>query len=668
MIDKELIYNNEYIVILPWIETNLKESFEHTFNNVYVLDDRYSLKKHIDIINNGNYKQIIFVDFLSQYMDIIKYYNEEKKYKVIFTKSLGSLSSENNYLLFNSCMNLLKDFSIEKIGFLDINLYNAFKNKIKCFHVSLDIKEEKQTEYDKKKIGILNNENNSMHSFYNELSALSFNNYKAVLTSVNKTTKDFLKLFNIKHVKSKNNVKGNLVNLYINFTDSDNTVFFRSMDLGVPCIIGNNELLKGSNLDKFLVVESDDSIDEISQKIELVSKNRNQILKEYENFRKDYSSKVKKEMEDFLDYKIVEEKEKEYEKLLSIVVPVYNVEQYLDSCLKSIIKSIPNRIKNKCEILIINDGSTDNSESIINSYKEKYSDLIVYIKQDNGGLGQVRNVALKNVRGKYIASIDSDDTVNKEFFKEVLKAINKNVDVFICDWLIKIDNSKYHTPAIESSIFDNISKYEAIMYSSIMPSTCNKVFKKELFDKLDINYLEDKFEDLSTNPFVLMIAKTIKYVNKPYYEYYARSSSIMRSPVGFSMINVLKEFNKRLNKYKSNCTIDLDKFKYYTISWRIEEFIFNLLYDASKKEKDEIIKHMYNDLYDVIVEIFNNKYYIEMVNGLKKENKEFIQKRNEAFINKKLTTFKMDSNSFRLNGLIIYYGDKELTTEKKKKK
>ena len=667
MIDKELIYNNEYIVILPKIESYLKDAFEYTFKNVYILDDKQDLKKHINIINNGNYRQIIFVDFLVQYTDIIKNYYEDKKYKIIFTKSLGSLSNEYNYLLFNSCMDLIKDFSIEKIGFLDINLYNAFKNKIKCSHVSLDIKEEeKETKFDKKKVGILNNEDNSMHSFYNELSALRFNNYKVVLNNINKTTKEFLKLFKIKSVKSKNNIKGNLVNLYINFTDNDNTVFFRSMDLGVPCILGNNELLKGTDLDKFLTVESDDSIDEISKKIELVSNNRDQILKEYKTFRKEYSSKVKKELEEFLDYKIVEEKEKDYEKLLSIVVPVYNVEQYLESCLKSIIKSLPNKLKDKCEILIINDGSTDNSESIINTYKEKYNDLIVYIKQENGGLGHVRNVALKNVRGKYIASIDSDDTVNKNFFKEALKAMDKNVDVFICDWLIKRDNSKSYTYAIENSIFDNISKYEGIMYSSIMPSTCNKVFKKELFDKLDISYLEDKFEDLSTNPFVLMIAKTIKYVNKPYYEYYIRSNSIMRSSIGFSMITVLNEFNNRINKYKKNCTIDLERFKYYTISWRMEEFIFNQLYDCSKKEKDDLIKHMYNDLYDVILEMFSNKYYLEMVDGLQKEKKEYIIKRNEAFKDKKLSSFKMDNPEYKLNGVIIYYGDKEITNKKKK--
>ena len=659
MIDKEVIYNSEYLVIVPSTLRHLAKAFEYTYGNVLVFDDLENVEKQIKIISKSNYNQVILVDYIPEYKSIISILKNRCILKVIFTKALGTLYDSLTYNNFNEVIKLYNQKIIKKVGFIDSNLYNAFKNKIDCCNVSLDIeKKEYSNKFNSNRVGLLNESCNPTYSYYNELSALSFNKYKASLKTINKTTKDFLKLFKIKYKTNKKKyIDNNLVNLYVNFTNNNNVLFLESMDRNVPCILGNNEILDNSELKKYLVLNSDDDINEIKDKIELVKEKRNEILKEYKKFREEYSKNCKKEKEEFLDYKEDNLKEEDSELLLSIVVPVYNTENYLRSCLNSIIKSLPNKLKNKCEVLIINDGSTDNSEAIIKEYENKYK-YIKYISQKNKGLGNVRNVALKNVKGKYIASIDSDDTINKKFFKEVFKAINKNVDVFICDWLTKTNDGKYETAAIEYGVFDNISKYEGILYSSIMPSTCNKVIKKQLFDELKINYIEDKYEDFSTNPFILLSAKSIYYLNKPYYEYYIRSNSIMRSSAGLSMINVLKEFNNRLNKYKSYCKIDLEKFKYYTMSWRMEQYVFNQLYDVSNKEKEDIIKYLYNNLYDEVIEMFDNKYYKEMLNKLSKEKKEFILERNKAFKEKKLASLKMDKDCFRLTAPIIYFGDK----------
>jgi len=658
MIDNDFIYNDEYIVILPKYDDKYLSAFEYTFKNIFVFDDRKSINKQINIIKKSNYKQIIFVDYLTNYTEVIRTLGKGKIYKIIFTKSLGSLSNEKHYIIFNSVMNLFNEYKMSKLGFIDNNLYNSFKDKINCSPVSLDIKQEKnEIGYDKKRIGILNDEENPMHSFYNELSALSFNDYKAVLLNKNKTTTSFLKLFNIKSLKSNNNISGNLVNLYINFTDSDETTFIKSMDLGVPCILGNNEIIKGTNLEKYLFVESDDSVDEIRDKIELVKENRNIILKEYKIFREEYSKKCIKEKEEFLEYKEESIKEKEYDLLLSIVVPVWNTEKYLKTSLNSVIKSIPKELNNKFEMLVISDGSPDNSEKIIKEYEKKYK-FIRYIYQENHGLGSVRNLALKNARGKYIASVDSDDTVNKNFFKEVYKAIEKDADVFICDWLSITNSEKYITSAIEDNIFSNLSKYEGLLYSSIMPSTCNKVFKKSLFDELNISYYDGKFEDLSTNPFVLLKAKKIIYLNKPYYEYYIRSNTLNRSKPGLSMVHVLKLFYERLEKYKKYCNLNIELFKYYTISWRMESYIFNQLYDMDTKERKETLKYIYDNFYDEVIDMFSNKYYQDMISKLNNDKKKYIVKRNEAFKNKKMESVFDDKEKFELNAPIIYFGDK----------
>jgi glycosyltransferase involved in cell wall biosynthesis len=662
MIDNEVIYNKEYLIILPISCLNLKEQFVYSFENVFVFNDSKNINKQINIIKKSHFNQIIFVDYCVQYKEIISSLEESQIYKIIFTKSLGSLSNNSNYEMFSGVLDLIDNYNVKNVGFLDYNMYFTFKTKINCSHISLDIEQKKNnTKIDDHSIGVLNDENNPMHSFYNELSAIKLANYKAVLKNCNKTTKDFLKLFKIKYRKKKDNISGNILNLYINFTDNNNLIFIESMDQNVPCILGNNELLKGSALEGYLSVDSDDSIDEIKEKIEIVKNNKDIILKEYTSFRKEYSKKCKKEISDFLNYSPLETKEKTYEKLLTIVVPVYNVEAYLDNCLKSILKALPNKIKKETEILIINDGSTDNSELIIKNYLEKYKDLFIYINQKNGGLGHVRNVALEHAKGKYIASIDSDDTIDKNFFKKCLKDLENDIDIIIYDWLVKTDKMTYPLPAIEKKIFDNKSKYEGLLLSSIMPSTCNKIMKKSLFEELDIKYVEDKYEDFSTNPFILLKANTIKYYNKPYYKYYIRNNSIMRSSAGISMINILKEFNNRLEKYKEYCNIEYDLFKYYAMTWRMEEHIFNQIFSLSNKEKDNYIKVIYNDFYDNALNIINNKYYEEMVNKLSDDKKDYIVKRNKALKEKKLIEFyKNNKNEVKLDAMTIYYGDKKV--------
>lgn len=660
MIDKKMTYNDEYLVILPIKIQNMQSAFEYTFKNIFIYDYLENPDSQLNIINNSNFKQIIFVDYLPEYLNIINKYKNNHTIKFIYTKSLGSFSDVENYRMFNEIINLYEKKIVDKIAFLDSNLYKLFKKKYNCCTLFLDIEKNiYSNKYNKKRIGLLNDSNNPNHSFYNELSALAFNKYKASLKSIDKRTKKFTKLFGIKYTTDRNKyMDNNVVNLYINFTDNNNILFLESMDREVPCILGNNDLIQDSSLKKYLMLESDDSIDEIKDKIELVKNNRESIIKEYKIFREDYSKKSKESVEDFLEYKMEEPKKIEYQKLLSIVVPVYNTEKYLKKCLDSIIKAIPNEIKDKTEILIINDGSTDNSETIIKEYETKYN-FIKYIFQKNRGLGNVRNVGLKNAKGKYIASIDSDDSINKNFFKECLNDLKNDIDVVIYDWLTVTNETKYETSAIEWIFNKKYNKYEGLMYTTIMPSTCNKIFKKELYDDLKIEFVEDKYEDLSTNPFILLKAKKIKYYKKPYYEYYIRSDSYMRTPAGLSMIHILKEFSKRFNKYKEFCNIDVEKFMYYTLSWRIEEYVINQIYEKNPKELDEYLNYVYESIYDIIKQIFNNKYYLEMVNSLDENKKEYIINRNKSFIEKDLKNFlKEKKEPVKLNAPIIYFGDK----------
>lgn len=663
--DSSYIYNKKFIVVVPTMSLEYLEELNYSFGNTIIFDNTKNLNSTINFINENNFEQIIFVDYQLEYYDIINSLKNKNKVKLIFTKAMGAFSNPFIYSLFKGILDLYSKFNIDKIGFLDRNLYETLNGKnINCCHIILDIDiKEDNDNFSEKSVGLLNDEENPRHSFYNELSALKFKDYCASLYNISKRTKKFMKLFDIKYKTQseiENVYKNNLVNLYVNFTDNNNMVFIKSMDNNVPCILGNNELLEDNKyLNSMLVVNSDDNINEISEKIELVKKNRKKIISEYKKFREIYSKKSKKSISDFLGFDLIKKRDVDFHNLiLTIVVPVYNTEKYLDKCLKSILKALPHNLRNKSEILIINDGSKDNSEQIILEYKNKYPKLINYVKQKNHGLGNVRNVALKNAKGKYIASIDSDDTINKSFFKDSIPYINDNIDVIIYDWLSITDTSKFETPAIEW-IFNDINRYEGLLYTTIMPSTCNKIIKKELYDNLNIKFMEDKYEDLSTNPFIMLSAETIKYINKPYYEYYIRSNSIMRSSAGYSMIDVLKEVDNRLNKYIEYVNVDIEKFKFYTYSWRIEEFIFNQLYTIDDSELNMFIKKI-NEIKDIIQSVFDNKYYENMLNTINNKNMvQYIKKRNKEFKNNNLNHFIKgirNKEYYKLTAPIIYFG------------
>jgi glycosyltransferase EpsJ len=666
--EKNIIYNKKYILIVPYDYSNISE-IKYSFENVMHLNTgEKNAKELLKYINNNNICQIIFVNYMLEYNYILLNLQEKHKIKFIFTYSLAGFSDPYVYDKFNRMWFLFENKIINNIGFLDYGLYNCLiNNNYNVNYILLDVAKPINTQnIINNDIGIISEANDPKQNFYNQLSAIKLINGTAKIKTSNDLTKQFVDIFKI-NINSVENyeklIKDNLVNLYINFTSTENTKVLQSMDNNVPCILGNTTLFDNyPYLKSLLVVESDDDIDEIANKILLIKKERNQILKVYQEFRKNYSEKSIKSIKDFL-----EANEKSIAKndltipndelLLSVIVPVYNTSEYLSDSLNSIIKAKINNM----EILIINDGSTDNSESIINNFTKKYPKLIRYIKQDNKGLGNVRNVGLIEAKGKYIASIDSDDTIDSSFFKDAIKYLKDDVDIIVCDWLSINGENRFLTPAIDN-IFINKNKYEGLLYTTIMPSTCNKIIKKSIYKQLSIKYIEDKYEDFSTNPFLLFFSQKIVYLNKPYYKYFIRDKSIMRTQPGYSMINIIKIVNERLINYKKYINVDLDELKYYMFSWRIEEYIINQIYDIEENKVSNFIEYMNKNIKDILIDMFENKYYISMINLLKNsKEKEYINNRNKSIINNNFEKFIINSrrknNYYKLTANVIYYGE-----------
>lgn len=636
MIEKNLeyIYNLDYLILVPSVDIELFDGFSNTFKNVLLFQNNYEdIEFFKKFIKKNNVKRLIFVDYILEYDYFI---NLNIKKDFIFTKSLGSLSDSPIFLTFNKIISFYQNNLIEKIGILDEDLYLTLEKKYNVYKLNL-LLNNSEYKVNNSTIGILNSQDDPKDSFYNSLSAVSILKNKIVkILNPNKITKNFVKTFNInlKKAKDKNDSYKNDINLYINFTYSNLLPFFKSFEYGVPCLIGNTTLLDNyPKLKKYLVVKSDDSIDEIAEQIKTVQKNKEEILNLYKNFKLDYEKETYSLKEKFLELSEFQ-KEVSYEKLISVIVPIYNVEKYLSKSLDSIIAAKVDDM----EILLINDGSTDSSDQIAKEYASNYPNLIRYIYQTNHGLGNVRNVGLKESKGKYIASIDSDDTININFFKEALPYINNDIDMVIYDWQSITEKESFPTPALDTMI-DVDSDYKKLLYATIMPSACNKIVKKELYN--DIKFAEGKkFEDLSTNPIIILKSNKIKYINKGYYEYMIRPGSIMRTSAGKDMIDIIEMLNNRLLKILPKGDNNYIEFINYIYWWRIEELFFNQIYKLNDKELKEYCEYYYLKINDISNLLFQNNTYVNnVINQFDKETKDYIIKRNKSIIDKKLYTY-----------------------------
>ena len=210
--------------------------------------------------------------------------------------------------------------------------------------------------------------------------------------------------------------------------------------------------------------------------------------------------------------------------LLSIIIPVYNTEKYLKKCLNSFINTLPE----KTEVLIINDGSLDHSEDIIDEYALKYP-AIKYIKKENGGLSSVKNVGLKESKGRYIIFLDSDDYVSSDMYNTMLKkAIDEEADIVCCDVLEVHEDNRLEYVSSKTYSREGLLKY---IDNPFMAASWSKMVKKDLYSGL--NFPEGlNNEDVAVTPQLFIRSKKTVHIPSPFYKYVQRAGSIQNS--GFS--------------------------------------------------------------------------------------------------------------------------------------
>lgn len=284
---------------------------------------------------------------------------------------------------------------------------------------------------------------------------------------------------------------------------------------------------------------------------------------------------------------------------ISIIVPIYNSEKYLKKCIDSII----NQDKKELEIILVNDGSTDNSLDIINSYKD---DRIRVFNNNNQGIGKTRNFGIKKANGKYIMFLDSDDYLEYNACSKLYEKIKKdNLDLVICDFNIIKGRDVLKEKLIS---FENTSLVNnPLLINKINLSPWNKIYKTELIKNNNLKFIENlKYEDA---PFVLMsMDKAFKIGKVDYclinYVIHNNSETTIRDDRVFDIIEIVKIIKKHF-KDKSNLKENIDKLivrilTNYTIQQRAQIDL-----STGLKFIDDVFDYLKREIPDYK----DNKYY-----------------------------------------------------------
>lgn len=225
--------------------------------------------------------------------------------------------------------------------------------------------------------------------------------------------------------------------------------------------------------------------------------------------------------------------------LFSIIVPVYNTSNYIDKCIKSILEQT---YKNY-EILIINDGSTDNSEEKLNKYKDNKK--ITIINQKNKGLSSARNHGIQKSKGEYILFLDSDDYIEKELLEKLLEKIDNKIDLI--RYQARTVNENYETICeYNEEEFNNISisnALEKILKYHFIENSWLYCYKKDLFKKNKLKFDEGYIhEDFGLTPQIFIKTTKITSINYLGYNYLIRENSIMNNKDNKKTIKKCNDF------------------------------------------------------------------------------------------------------------------------------
>lgn len=293
---------------------------------------------------------------------------------------------------------------------------------------------------------------------------------------------------------------------------------------------------------------------------------------------------------------------------VSVVIPVYNVEKYLEECIESVLKQ--KKMKDRIEILLIDDGSSDSSVEICKKYSNTFSNVTL-ITQNNSGVSEARNNGIKNARGKYIMLLDSDDTLSRSTVKNLFSFFEDNYDYIDIVTYPIIFNQNGHL--VKQVRYDEYTKgtgvYDVSKFIYLNQSTINIMFKNEgentlLFDK-NMKLSED--QNFCTE--LIMRKEKIGFVKDAVYYYRRHGAGVsqsINSPY-YCFEDIIKYNENLLEKYKKNGQIPkyVQSLVINTIKWRLSSDQL-IPYHYEKEEFDNAINRIKNLINSISVNVLMN--------------------------------------------------------------
>lgn len=288
--------------------------------------------------------------------------------------------------------------------------------------------------------------------------------------------------------------------------------------------------------------------------------------------------------------------------LITVIVPVYNVKNYLNACINSILEQTYSNL----EIILVDDGSTDGSQDICDFYAKKDIRVKVFHTK-NGGVARARNIGLEHATGDFISFIDSDDVINKSFYTVMLNLIQDcNVDVAMCSMQRFSEDSEINDLQIAASLDDsqvvNTEMARAAVfgeYSMMYTSSSNKLYCKKNVEGL--RFAEGRiYEDAHFIKQLLASPITIAHLDAPLYYYRYVKSSILHKKITKQNYDICTLHEEYAEEYISTGNQEL-----YTLSRLHYYNCLEQLYVQAKNGKSEktVIDYFYEKLITVCEEL-----------------------------------------------------------------
>lgn len=276
-------------------------------------------------------------------------------------------------------------------------------------------------------------------------------------------------------------------------------------------------------------------------------------------------------------------------KKLSLIIPVYNVEKYVAKCIESCISQNVSSVD--YEIIIINDGSTDDSLQIVNEIVGKYDNITVF-SQKNGGLSLARNKGLSLAKGEYVWFIDSDDWIEINCLENIINKLVK-IDVLAMGYTEAYDDSKKNKKVFVSNI--PVANGIELLHSTFIIPAQFYIYRRSFLEKNNL-FFEPKIfhEDFEFTPRMLYLAKKIVVYKKLVYFFYKRPGSITTS------INPKKSFDLikitlNLISFEKYFVDKKDKYVFHNMAWlALNNALHNILI-MDKKTQNEFTAELYNN-------------------------------------------------------------------------